>query len=54
MINAWERGQGGVVSSSFAPGLRVAAGRAADLEAYDRYIGRWSRLSVGLEPDLSQ
>ena len=46
MIIAWERGQGGAVSSSFAPGLHVAAGRAADLAAYDRYIGRWSRLFV--------
>src|SRR5271155_23146 len=46
MIIACERGQGGAVSSSFAPGLHVAAGRAADLAAYDRYIGRWSRLFV--------
>lgn len=44
MIIVQERGRGGAVSTSFAPGLHIAAGRAADISAYDRYIGRWSRL----------
>lgn len=32
--------------TSFGPGLHVAAGRPVDISAYDRYIGRWSRLVV--------
>ncbi len=44
MIIVRERGRGGAMSTSFAPGLHIAAGRAADISAYDRYIGRWSRL----------
>jgi ubiquinone/menaquinone biosynthesis C-methylase UbiE len=44
MIIAQERDRGGTVSTSFAPGLHIAAGRPADITAYDRYIGRWSRL----------
>jgi ubiquinone/menaquinone biosynthesis C-methylase UbiE len=34
------------VKANFAPGLHVAPGHAADLSAYDRWIGRWSRLFV--------
>jgi ubiquinone/menaquinone biosynthesis C-methylase UbiE len=34
------------VRTNLAPGLHVAPGRAADISAYDRYIGRWSRLAV--------
>jgi ubiquinone/menaquinone biosynthesis C-methylase UbiE len=34
------------MSTNFGPGLHVAAGRAVDTSAYDRYIGRWSRLFV--------
>src|SRR5215831_19605174 len=34
------------MSTSFGRGLHVAAGRAADRSAYDRYVGRWSRLFV--------
>src|SRR5215470_542790 len=34
------------MSTSFGRGLHVAAGRAADVSAYDRYVGRWSRLFV--------
>jgi len=37
------------MSASFGRGLHAAAGRAVDLSAYDRYLGRWSRLTV---PDL--
>jgi len=29
-----------------APGLHIAAGQAANVAAYDRYVGRWSRLFV--------
>jgi ubiquinone/menaquinone biosynthesis C-methylase UbiE len=31
-------------TNNFGPGLHVAPGRAVDTAAYDRYIGRWSRL----------
>jgi ubiquinone/menaquinone biosynthesis C-methylase UbiE len=34
------------VKANFAPGLHVAPGRTADAIAYDRYVGRWSRLVV--------
>jgi ubiquinone/menaquinone biosynthesis C-methylase UbiE len=34
------------MSTSFGPGLHVAVGRAVDTSAYDRYVGRWSRLFV--------
>jgi SAM-dependent methyltransferase len=34
------------MSTSFGPGFHVAAGRAVDTSAYERYIGRWSRLFV--------
>jgi ubiquinone/menaquinone biosynthesis C-methylase UbiE len=34
------------MSTSFGPGLHVAVGRAVDNSAYDRYVGRWSRLFV--------
>jgi ubiquinone/menaquinone biosynthesis C-methylase UbiE len=34
------------VSAGLAPGLHVAAGRPADIDAYDRWTGRWSRLFV--------
>ena len=34
------------MSVNFEPGFHVAAGRAVDTSAYDRYIGRWSRLFV--------
>src|SRR5215469_8352865 len=37
------------MSANFGRGLHAAAGRAVDLSAYDRYLGRWSRLTV---PDL--
>src|SRR5689334_8718390 len=37
------------MSASFGRGLHAAAGRAVSLSAYDRYLGRWSRLPV---PDL--
>jgi ubiquinone/menaquinone biosynthesis C-methylase UbiE len=30
--------------ATLAPGLHVAPGRAADVLAYDRWVGRWSRL----------
>ena len=30
----------------FGSGLHVAAGRSVDASAYERYIGRWSRLFV--------
>jgi ubiquinone/menaquinone biosynthesis C-methylase UbiE len=32
--------------SNFGPGLHVSSGRPVDISAYDRYIGRWSRLFV--------
>ncbi len=34
------------MSVNFGPGLHVAAGRAVDISAYDRWVGRWSRLFV--------
>jgi ubiquinone/menaquinone biosynthesis C-methylase UbiE len=34
------------MSTNFGPGLHVAAERAVDTSAYDRYIGRWSRLFI--------
>jgi ubiquinone/menaquinone biosynthesis C-methylase UbiE len=34
------------VSMTFGPGFHVAAGRAVDGSAYDRWTGRWSRLFV--------
>lgn len=37
------------MSASFGRGLHAAPGRAVSLSAYDRYLGRWSRLTV---PDL--
>ena len=37
------------MSASFGRGLHAAPGRAVSASAYDRYLGRWSRLSV---PDL--
>jgi ubiquinone/menaquinone biosynthesis C-methylase UbiE len=37
------------MSTSFGRGLHAAPGRAVSASAYDRYLGRWSRLSV---PDV--
>jgi ubiquinone/menaquinone biosynthesis C-methylase UbiE len=34
------------MSTSFGRGLHAAPGRAVSASAYDRYLGRWSRLSV--------
>ena len=34
------------MQANFAPGLHVAAGQAAKVLAYDRWVGRWSRLFV--------
>jgi ubiquinone/menaquinone biosynthesis C-methylase UbiE len=34
------------VNAIFAPGLHVAPGQAANVSAYDRWTGRWSRLFV--------
>jgi len=34
------------VKAGFAPGFHVAPGRAADVAAYERWTGRWSRLFV--------
>jgi len=34
------------MSTGFGSGLHVAPGRAVDTLAYDRYLGRWSRLFV--------
>ena len=34
------------MSTSFGRGLHAAPGRAVSLSAYDRYLGRWSRLFV--------
>src|SRR5215475_13176944 len=34
------------MSTEYAPGLHVVSGRATDALAYDRWIGRWSRLFV--------
>ena len=36
----------GPMGVNFGPGLHAAAGRRVDSSAYDRYIGRWSRLFV--------
>jgi SAM-dependent methyltransferase len=36
----------GMISTNFGPGFHVTPGRAVDTSAYDRYIGRWSRLFV--------
>jgi ubiquinone/menaquinone biosynthesis C-methylase UbiE len=32
------------VKADFAPGLHVAPGQAANVSAYDHWVGRWSRL----------
>ena len=37
------------MSASFGRGLHAAPGKAVAISAYERYLGRWSRLSV---PDL--
>jgi SAM-dependent methyltransferase len=37
------------MSATFGRGLHAATGRAVDISAYDRYLGRWSRLTV---PDV--
>ena len=37
---------GAVMSINFGAGFHAAPGRAVDTSAYDRYIGRWSRLFV--------
>ena len=37
------------MSVSFGPGFHAAAGARVDRSAYDRYVGRWSRLFV---PDV--
>lgn len=37
------------MSASFGRGLHAAPGRAVSILAYERYLGRWSRLTV---PDL--
>src|SRR5262249_6075756 len=34
------------MSVNFGPGLHAATGERVDLTAYDRYLGRWSRLFV--------
>ncbi len=34
------------MKTNFAPGLHVATGQAANVSAYDRWVGRWSRLFV--------
>src|SRR5215468_1417143 len=34
------------MSINFGPGLHAVAGRAVDTSAYDRWVGRWSRLFV--------
>jgi SAM-dependent methyltransferase len=34
------------MSTEYAPGLHVVAGKATDAVAYDRWVGRWSRLFV--------
>src|SRR5215469_3942065 len=41
-----EAERGTAMSTSFGSGLHVAPGRAVDTLAYDRYLGRWSRLFV--------
>ena len=34
------------MKTTLAPGFHVAPGRAVDGAAYDRFVGRWSRLFV--------
>lgn len=34
------------MTKEYAPGLHVVAGKATDAVAYDRWVGRWSRLFV--------
>ena len=34
------------MSTDYAPGLHVVTGQAVDVSAYDRWVGRWSRLFV--------
>lgn len=34
------------MSTEYAPGLHVVTGQAVDASAYDRWVGRWSRLFV--------
>jgi len=34
------------MNATFAPGLHVASGKAANVSAYDRWVGRWSRIFV--------
>ena len=34
------------MSTGYAPGLHVVSGQAVDASAYDRWVGRWSRLFV--------
>ena len=34
------------MQASFAPGLHVAIGQAANVSGYDPWVGRWSRLFV--------
>ena len=38
-----------MVKADFPPGLHVALGQAVNASAYDRWVGRWSRLFV---PDM--
>ena len=35
-----------VINTNFGAGFHAAPGRIVDTSAYDRYIGRWSRLFV--------
>lgn len=39
---------------NFGPGLHAAMGRRVDRSAYDRYIGRWSRLFVPAVLDAAE
>src|SRR5262245_17743863 len=41
-MSGWEA----AVNANFAPGLHIAPGQAANVLAYDRWVGRWSRLFV--------